>query len=248
MRNNNAFTLIELSVVIVIIGLIVAGIVAGQGLVKQAKIKQIISELQNYKTTINTFELKYDAVPGDMSNAQDYWGTPNVDNGNNNGAIDGGEELSAWYHLKIAGLIDDNIKRYTGGSDDNRVGEFTPLAPTLNSLSNGFKIGYQFAELSNGEFLFQGSRSPKVSILLSSVNSTATGQSVGPGITPSGAHTIDVKIDDGVAFRGKVMAGGAGGDSDAHLDNCAGRWYEPPSADYQLSVTGVHCLLEYNIK
>ncbi len=39
------FTLIELSIVIVIIGLIVAGIIGGQSLVRQAKVRPIITNI-----------------------------------------------------------------------------------------------------------------------------------------------------------------------------------------------------------
>jgi prepilin-type N-terminal cleavage/methylation domain-containing protein len=69
----HGFTLVELSIVIVIIGLIVAGVTAGQSLVAAAKIQSQITELKKYEVAYNIFKLEYNAVPGDMSNAISYW-------------------------------------------------------------------------------------------------------------------------------------------------------------------------------
>jgi prepilin-type N-terminal cleavage/methylation domain-containing protein len=63
-NSHSGFTLIELSIVIVIIGLIVAGVVAGQSLVKQSKLYSIITDVSRYKVSVNTFRLTYNAIPG----------------------------------------------------------------------------------------------------------------------------------------------------------------------------------------
>lgn len=77
-RKTKAFTLIELSIVVVIIGLIVAGVVAGQSLVKQAKIRGVIQNWQKYTAAVTAFQLQYNTIPGDMPNASSYWsGAPN---------------------------------------------------------------------------------------------------------------------------------------------------------------------------
>ncbi|MDA0782810.1 MAG: prepilin-type N-terminal cleavage/methylation domain-containing protein [Rickettsiales bacterium] len=78
-ESEKGFTLIELSIVIVIIGLIVAGVVGGQALVNQSKLRTIITELNQFKFQINTFYLEYNALPGDMPNAHSYW--PNCNSG-----------------------------------------------------------------------------------------------------------------------------------------------------------------------
>ena len=73
-KKANGFTLLELSIVIVIIGLIVAGISAGQSLVRQAQIRGLTNEVAQMEVAFNSFRLQYDAIPGDMANAGDYWG------------------------------------------------------------------------------------------------------------------------------------------------------------------------------
>jgi len=127
----SGFTLIELSIVLIIIGLVTGAILVGQDLVRAAETHSIIGQIEGYKAAINTFRVKYNALPGDMPDATDYWGTdvncPNTVydgvpktatcNGNGNGLIgnsltpDVYENQRFWQHLANAGLIEG---AYTG--------------------------------------------------------------------------------------------------------------------------------------
>jgi len=69
------FTLIEMSIVLVIIGLIVGGIVVGQDLIHTAEVKKQIKQIQDVETQITTFRTKYNCLPGDCLNATDFFGT-----------------------------------------------------------------------------------------------------------------------------------------------------------------------------
>src|SRR5665213_1826112 len=60
------FTLIELSIVLVIIGLIVGGILVGQDMIKAAEVRAQISQIEKYNQAVNTFRAKFNAIPGDM--------------------------------------------------------------------------------------------------------------------------------------------------------------------------------------
>ena len=64
-----AFTLIELSIVLVIIGLIVGGVLVGQDLIKAAEIRAQVSQLEKFNTAVNTFHVKYNDIPGDIRRA-----------------------------------------------------------------------------------------------------------------------------------------------------------------------------------
>src|ERR1700722_15466804 len=66
-EQTNGFTLIELSIVLVIIGLIVGGVLVGQDLIKAAEVRAQISQIEKYNTAVNTFYGKYQAIPGDMN-------------------------------------------------------------------------------------------------------------------------------------------------------------------------------------
>jgi prepilin-type N-terminal cleavage/methylation domain-containing protein len=83
--STSGFTLVELSVVIVIIGLIVAGVMGGQSLVKSSKINAQILDFNKFEVAYNAFKLEYDAIPGDMRNAGSSWA--GATNGDGNGRI-----------------------------------------------------------------------------------------------------------------------------------------------------------------
>lgn len=120
------FTLVELSIVIVIIGLIVAGITAGQSLSTSAKHRKFISAANQYRASYFTFKAQYDAIPGDMNDslATKYW--PNSRGGNGNrqvnrytncgasttppaNATTSRETTRFWEHLNLAGLIPGSL-------------------------------------------------------------------------------------------------------------------------------------------
>jgi len=109
--NKNGFTLIELSIVLIIISLIVGGVIGGKSLIHQAELKKIISDYNNYSVALNNFKDQYVYPPGDLINASDYWPSCTDDgintcNGNGNNIINGfHESIRAWQHLSLAALV-----------------------------------------------------------------------------------------------------------------------------------------------
>ena len=68
------FSLVELSIVLVILGLLVGGVLSGQALIRAAEIKGTLSSISKYSAAALTFRDKYFALPGDMPNATSFWG------------------------------------------------------------------------------------------------------------------------------------------------------------------------------
>lgn len=83
MQGCKGFTLIELSIVLVIIGLIVGGVLAGRDLIKAAELRYIVSQKEKYSVAANTFRNKYNCVPGDCASAINYFGFPGGNAGDN---------------------------------------------------------------------------------------------------------------------------------------------------------------------
>lgn len=111
----DGFSLVELAIALVIIGLLVGAVLKGQELLESARLKTIITQLNQYRLATNTFMDRYGALPGDYDKASSYL-NPNLKNGNNNGVIEGlglsntegstsHEARSFWAHLAAAELI-----------------------------------------------------------------------------------------------------------------------------------------------
>ena len=63
-RNNKGFSLIELSIVLIIMGLLVAGVTGGASLIKSAQMRSVVNEFTNYRTAYNTYYAQFGKVPG----------------------------------------------------------------------------------------------------------------------------------------------------------------------------------------
>jgi prepilin-type N-terminal cleavage/methylation domain-containing protein len=68
-RHQQGFTLVEIGVVLVIIGLLLGAVLKGQELIASARVSNLISNMNGYKAAINAFEDRYRIVPGDSSTA-----------------------------------------------------------------------------------------------------------------------------------------------------------------------------------
>lgn len=97
-KSNKGFTLLELSIVLVIVGFLVAGILIGQDMIEAAKIRALITQFERYNTAVNVFYDKYWQLPGDIPKTTtirswiDFFDTPGVDSaqtdqGDGNGYI-----------------------------------------------------------------------------------------------------------------------------------------------------------------
>ncbi len=110
MQEKSAFTLIELSIVLVVIGLVISGILLGQTLISGYQIRATMAQVEQLKTASNTFKLKYNCLAGDCANASIF--LSGASNGNGNNKIDSAvfqfnavEYLYFWQYLSQAGLI-----------------------------------------------------------------------------------------------------------------------------------------------
>lgn len=224
-----AFTLVELSIVIVIIGLIIAGVTAGSSLVQATKLRAITTEVDQFKAAINTFKLQYDALPGDLKIASSYW--TGVQNGNGNRVVDwSGEDLYAWRHLALAGLIPGVF------SGSNAVNSRT-IGGNIPESAFSSDAGYSYGREPNAAYSVPANSYHQID-LASSSQSCNTWLN-GKLLSVKQAVAIDTKMDDGLADSGMVF--GIRGDAPSGCSPvsalCVTGLYSASSSSYILSDT-----------
>ena len=227
----SAFSLVELSIVLVILGLLVGGVLSGQSLIHAAELRSVATEYSRYIAATRTFRDKYFALPGDMPNATSFWGaeplancdgssaTPSTGtatcNGNGNGQVsDSGyvseEQFRYWQHLANAGLINGT---YSGNFTTATQGVVTVgvnIPASKYNANAGWDIRAWDDQPAGGTppsagYFFEGSYSN--AFRLGSQPPASGGQSTGAFgavFIPADAWNIDSKMDDGKPGTGSV--------------------------------------------
>jgi prepilin-type N-terminal cleavage/methylation domain-containing protein len=215
-----AFSLVELSIVLVILGLLVGGVLSGQSLIRAAELRGISSDFQRYQSAAHSFRDRYMAVPGDMANATAFWsqaancsgdsnqtviaGTCNGDGDGDvnkvNGASRNAEIFQFWKQLALARLVEGTYSGIAGsGSSYHAIpGSNVPRgrisnagwAAGTNRSYAGDATVYKFEYGSHFVFGL----------------ATADHVSRGPALKPEEAWSIDTKLDDGKPAQGNIIA------------------------------------------
>ncbi|PZP86196.1 MAG: hypothetical protein DI582_03530 [Azospirillum brasilense] len=218
----HAFSLVELSIVLVILGLLTGGILGGQALIRAAELRAVTTEFQRYVTATQTFRDKYFALPGDMNNASKFWGavdptpatcvatastTAATCDGDGNGKVGSGLSMSEswhyWKQLTNAGLVEGNFNGIAGPANrfDALIGTNVPASRMANA-------GWTMVDVDS--YLVS---SPTYYFLTTYGNTFTFGSKLNlrftnnPIMKPEEAWNIDTKIDDGKAVQGKLIAG-----------------------------------------
>jgi len=120
MKENSAFTLIEIAIVLVIIGFIAVSVTIGQEIVQVSRVNSVLSQATKTNAAIVSFRNIYHQLPGDFDKATEYWPAGSkytafsTANGNNDrkisystgvGVLSGGEDLRLWQHLNASDII-----------------------------------------------------------------------------------------------------------------------------------------------
>jgi len=265
---NRGFSLLELSIVLVIIGLIAGGIVAGSSMIRAAELRSVITERQQYQTAIHTFRDKYLGLPGDLKNATAFWGAEPVANcpgdestpstttatcdGNGDNRVDwgdsfpagtGGESHRFWQHLANAELISGS---YTGthsagtcNGDGSCNNTIGVNAPASKLSGAGWSISHLATAITSLTANYFPVKNSGFFTFGAQANYTNRA-----AITPSEAWNIDTKTDDGKPGTGAVRSPSI---NHAMTPDCA-TTADPATAEYKLSLDSVECFMVfYNI-
>lgn len=101
------FSLIELSFVMIIIGIIMAAVFKGQDLLETARLQSCVSDLNRYRLAIMNYYNQFNQLPGNDINAKNHFGNT-ATNGDGKGLIQTAEQEHVWKHLHMASLADSD--------------------------------------------------------------------------------------------------------------------------------------------
>jgi len=110
----SGFTLVEIAIVLVIIGLLLGGILKGQEMITQAKIKNVVADFSGISAAYYGYQDRYRAIPGDDKDAATRWSGATAGGGNGqiagkyNSQTDTDESRMWWDHLRRAGFVAGN--------------------------------------------------------------------------------------------------------------------------------------------
>ncbi len=194
-RNQSGFTLIEIAIVLVIIGLLLGGVLKGQELINSAKVKNLATDFRNIPVFIYGYQDKFRALPGDDINAASHVAGATVasfpSGKQGNGVIDGSwdsinsateETQLFWQHVRLAGLA---------------TGPTLQTADLLPTNSVGGVIG-----ITNG-----GANNPDPNYATSpSTSLRGTYVICSAGILGKYAKQLDIQMDDGTPTSGSMRA------------------------------------------
>ena len=202
-RNQSGFTLIEIAIVLVIIGLLLGGVLKGQELINSAKVKNLAGDFRNIPVNIYGYQDKFRALPGDDASATTHLPTPAATCTGNptadkcvlgNGVIEGPwnaqttafESYMFWQHIRLAGLA--------AGSTDTA----TP-ATYLPTNASGGTIGIQSGTTDVTKTPIKDLSGTPVAIRGSYIICSS-------GILGKFVKQLDIQMDDGNTAAGSMMA------------------------------------------
>jgi prepilin-type N-terminal cleavage/methylation domain-containing protein len=201
-RNQSGFTLIEIAIVLVIIGLLLGGVLKGQELINSAKVKNLANDFKNIPVFIYGYQDKYRALPGDDAkadtNVNGELGAPASDLGNGviggswNTPTDTDEAFLFWQHVRLANLAP--------GSTYLIAEDYIPT----NAI--GGIIGIQSGTTDTSKTPINaapGAKPIRGSYIICSA-----------GILGKFVKQLDIRMDDGNTASGSMMAGKAVGVGD----------------------------------
>ncbi len=256
-----AFSLVELSIVLVILGLLVGGVLSGQSLIRAAELRAATNEYSRYVTAVQSFRDKYFALPGDMNNATRFWGNLGGTNcvnsagtaavatgtcdGNGNGIIvnsaaaasQTAEGYQFWRQLAFAGFIEGTYTGIVGagGIEDALLGINVPRSKLNNA-------GWSVWNSTIGAFGDTQTYFADYGNMLELGTKVAGSRTFGSLFKPEELWNIDTKTDDGRPGTGRLIARENANFSGAAASKCTTSTANNDYAGaYNLSNSGVIC-------
>ena len=231
MRQQRGFTLLEIAIMVLIVGVIVAAVVKGQEMVTSGKVKRVARQLDEIRAAYFGFEDRYRALPGDYAQADVYLKCAGVcPKGNGDSRIreaetplagsEVREDILVWTHLSSAGFLKGDYRMVAGSA----------IANQSNTPTNPYSALAQLAF--DGRYGLAGGGAPHHNL------------KTGPQVPVEVRAELDRKTDDGKPYDGMLQfssfaANGAPGPEEEGVAACTAAI--DPTAPWNVAVGSANC-------
>ena len=210
-QKQTGFTLVEIAIVLVIVGLLLGGVLKGQAMIENAKIKNLRNDFEGITAAVYGYQDRYKSMPGDDprgNNANRGWTDAVAGNGNGvlntNNAFDAGanESQFLWQHLRYAGLISGN----PAGATNNAGGRANPVNAYkgkmgISGTTAAWGLGLRGTILCAGSIPGNAAEALDAALDDGLPNSGQMRAVAGAGdVEPTGTVPATAYLDDGVTF------------------------------------------------
>jgi prepilin-type N-terminal cleavage/methylation domain-containing protein len=211
-NKRTAFSLIELSVVLIVIGLLIAGITGGASLIRGSELRAVSAEARGYGVAVRAFHTQYNSLPGDFDKA--VFNAANDELGDNDSLIqylnssNKPEGLEAWKDLfAIGAILDEETYTTTSAAKITQANAGSVLYTQIPSskLKNSGWVFDNWPHDNQNAVLLIHRTTAAASTGMLTADSTASAGFSGT-LTPADAFSIDEKLDDGSPVLGDVRA------------------------------------------
>jgi prepilin-type N-terminal cleavage/methylation domain-containing protein len=215
----SGFTLMELAIVLVIMGLIAGSIVSGSAMIRASELRTITTDYEFYKTSVGNFKVKYFGLPGDITDATDYWGaapacpaagtSTQTCNGDGDGIIDQNSGSSHeiyrfWQHLKNAEMVSGTYNGVNGTTQpvawNSVIGANVEASKVKGACFGADQVWDNSAPSGTPHYNINYSNRMNFGSTNEGLNNCDAA-----ALTPEEVWNIDTKMDDGVPTRGEVI-------------------------------------------
>ena len=234
----SGFTLVELSIVLVIIGLLIGGILVAQGLIESAKSHTYIRELEAIKFSYDEFRQRFNQKPGDFSRRVAMLGGASDGDGDGNIEWNSDEVGNFWEDLRDTTYKDIEQHYYIIG--------YYALRDEDQTSANNSDFYYAKTGVLYGNPLNDGLAPSNEDILALAEYQSGACNAACPSINSNTLSAVDGKIDDSLPTTGKIRGNRAYTKGAGALTTCS---YTPSgTAIYKPDEEGKNCRLIYLIE
>ncbi|MBO6055966.1 MAG: prepilin-type N-terminal cleavage/methylation domain-containing protein [Alphaproteobacteria bacterium] len=174
-KTKKGFSLVEIAIAVLVVSLIATFSLKGKELIRTAKLRAVIEQVETFRIAANSFSEKYGAIPGDLKNAKELI-DESLENGKGNGEILSKEDAKRfWNHLSKSGLIGIEL---VNGYPISKIGGYFSVSSKIEGR-------------------------PGIWLILS--KGTGDNQNFSGIMTTESAYYIDRSTDNGLPLEGDVQ-------------------------------------------